>query len=376
MTSKNRFWICHVNMIWIFFLYALRARRYWWDWFDVEWQVTVIDQAQRNSRSASSNLSAPFTPHITLEIPNINYGNFLSPIHEVPTPLPSPSHTPNPSLRRQSNLCTDSPTHRRCKDDTSSDDSRQSSSSMLSTGWESDRTVHQMPISIVVTPSAEARSPSRSSNRPPPLQIINSNFARFEVTGRSVETEPSMPVVCVSEPSPEQDGEALHDTAVDQTSSSSQCKESVLKWKHISIGSPPIRKATDAGATDVNSATSVATVGVFVAASSNQGFRRGLKDSFQDKSCSLDLPVAPPMITITANFSEVESDTDAGLLGKCLFVVLPLSSICTLKFTIVVYLLFNITIFSFRLSTSPICYHVWYYPLLIINKFKYWHLLS
>ena len=281
--------------------------------------MTVIDQAQRNSRSTSSSLSAPFTPHITLEIPSVNYGNFLSPIHEVPTPLPSPLHTPNSGIRRQANLCSDSPTQRRYKDDNSSDESHRSSSSVPSSGWESDRTVHQMPVSIVVTPSIESRSPTRS-NKPPPLQIVDSNFARFELAGSCTQGGSSLPVVCVSEPSPEQDGEALHDTAVDQTSCSSQCKKSVLKWKHVSIGSPPIRKTIDPGVIDASIGVST---GVFVGASAGQGFRRGLKESFQDKSCSLDLPVAPPMITITANFSEVESDTDAGLLGKYSFTAKP-----------------------------------------------------
>ena len=308
-------------------------------------QVTVIDQTQRSSRSASSNLSTGFTPHITLEIPNSNYGSFLSPIREVATPLPSPSHTPNASLKRQSNLSSsDSPTQRRCKrtvDETSSDDSHRSSSSMPSTGWDSDRTVQQMPISIVVTPSVEARSPTRS-NRPPPLQIVNSNFARFELpSDSSVDgaatsiaaaaaaaatagpTPPPplpscVPVVCVSEPSPEQDGEVLVDSALDQTNCPSQCQKSVLKWKNVSIGSPPIRQLADA-----NGAAGVSTGVLVTAASSSfspgQGLRRGLKESYQDKSCSLDLPVAPPMITITANFSEVESDTDAGLLGKYTF---------------------------------------------------------
>jgi hypothetical protein len=43
--------------------------------------------------------------------------------------------------------------------------------------------------------------------------------------------------------------------------------------------------------------------------------RRVYKDTL-DKSSSLELPHPPPIITITTNFSEVESDSDAGMLGK------------------------------------------------------------
>ena len=318
----------------------------------------MIDQTQRSNRSTSSSLSAPFTPHITLEIPTINYGNFLSPIHEVPTPLPSPSHTPIPSLRRQRNLCLDGPNPNRPKDESSSDESRQSSSSMPSINWESDNTVNLMPVAMpksiatsiplslplmippIVTINVDgeltniSRSPTRT-NKPPPLQIVNSNFARFEVAtavapaaataSAAASAPPLVPVVCVFEPSPNNDSQLLQSSdSHPGVALNYHAKKSALNWQSVSIGSPPIRKTSDYQVAQ-HVANSDSTVICTAAVTDESSFRRGFKESFQDKSYSLDLPMPPPMITITANFSEVDSDTDAGLLGKYHF---PIQALC------------------------------------------------
>ena len=283
--------------------------------------MTVIDPSSmsRSSRSSGSNLS---TPHITLEIPTPNYGYYLSPIHEVPTPLPSPSHTPLPSLKRQNAVPTSesssgSPQMKRHTDSdmSVSDETATNSTTMerprvpliticsedgiavqVPTGSkQAEMKVSTLPSSAPPSaPSSAPASPSLIKSKPPPLNIINSNFTRFEKLQRSMEqaaivnpppvisVTPVVPVFCISEPSPE-----------DSPSKSNSC----LNWERINIGSPPIRKNRDNPASFIN-----------------EGPARRILTA--DKSSSLDLPAAPPMITITANFSEVESDTDTGLLGR------------------------------------------------------------
>ena len=73
------------------------------------------------------------------------------------------------------------------------------------------------------------------------------------------------------------------------------------------LGSPPLRKHIPEDAT-VNVAENLINDTI-------NSIRRVFKDTL-DKSSSLELPNPPPIITITTNFSEVESDSDAGLLGK------------------------------------------------------------
>jgi len=305
--------------------------------------VTVIDpaSAQRNNRSAGTNLN---TPHITLEIPTINYGQFLSPIHEVPTPLPSPSHTPVPSLRRQSGISDSSvsseslvrqqPNQPKQKDGetTSSDESRKSCSPAPSIVIESaDSNVERRNITIVVPSPIQivvesdstlpspisSPSPSPSKTKPPPLHIINSNYSRFETFNKMTEVgnecvrpppPKTLPIVCVSEPSPDSDGEFYERRMYTQASAADRKSQpkSVIKWENINIGSPPARK---------HSMDQSLNSGDVATTSDGPNFRRVLKDTM---SSSLELPNPPPLITITTNFcnSEVESDSDAGVLGK------------------------------------------------------------
>ena len=299
----------------------------------------------RSNRSSTTNLT---TPHITLEIPTVNYGQFLSPIHEVPTPLPSPAHTPLPSLRRvdrggncisDSSLSSGSSGRLERKrfqlrqqpgNYNSSDDSSTAPSILIDSvaGQENQET--RQSISIVVPSAIQIRiesdsappsphssasnspQPSPAKTKPPPLNILNSNFTRFEAfeTGtESKEFRPGPPVrvplLCVSEPSPDTDFEIPDRRCPLNQSAKKSQRKSVLDWEHVSLGSPPLRKVPEdvvANAAVVNSIN-------------DANVRRAFKDTL-DKSSSLDLPHPPPMITITTNFSEVESDSDTGMLGK------------------------------------------------------------
>lgn len=308
--------------------------------------MTVIDPtvSHRNNRAAATNLAAP---HITLEIPTVNYGQFLSPIHEVPTPLPSPAHTPIPSLRKadrsgtsdSSSSINSQPQRKRAQLQQqkgsyySSDESHTSMSSAPSIVIENAATGHdnqeRHSISIVVpspiqirvesdsaqhSPVSSASNsplPSPAKTKPPPLQIINSNFARFEAleTGSGANDSRSpfplaVPILCVSEPSPDTNLESADKAGLREQPSKKLQRKSVLDWQHVDLGSPPLRKLPDD-----------AVVNTVVNSINDAGLRRAFKDAL-DKSSSLDLPHPPPMITITSNFSEVDSDSDASILGE------------------------------------------------------------
>lgn len=306
--------------------------------------MAVIDasaMSHRNNRLGTTNFTSP---HITLEIPTMNYGQFLSPIHEVPTPLPSPAHTPIPSTRR-AERCGSSDSSLSSGSSTAIDQRR----SLLQQRWHRDscnekhgigtsvpsivekvtssrENQEKQSISIVVpsniqilvesestqpsplSSTANSPLPSPAKTKPPRLNILNSNFARFEAFEMSTDTNEiapvpplTVPLLCVSEASPEK-------TDFDPSPKKCQNKKSqctsVLDWEHVSLGSPPLRRLpVDAIVAD-NSINNTSI-----------GIRRNFKDTL-DKSSSLDLPHPPPIITITTNFSEVESDSDAGMLGK------------------------------------------------------------
>ena len=267
--------------------------------------MTVIDQsnAQRNNRSCSSSSSSNGAnmnncPNITLEIPSNNYLYFLSPIHEVPTPLPSPSHTPVPSLRRQ-NAASDSDGSP-CKrfQPTSTKHGATRSKPLLTPsiticddqGRFTEVTAGDQPA-ISKQPSTEPlQSPAAASQpppkpKPPPIIITDSNFSRFENVDADI---PEIQIFCYSaEPSAEI-GQVFESHSV------------ASNWHKISIGSPPVKK---------NPATCLPS-----SFDATTPCRYPLKNSV-DKSNSLDLPTEPPMITITSNLSEVESDTDIGILS-------------------------------------------------------------
>lgn len=306
--------------------------------------MTVIDSssAQRNNRTTGVNLT---TPHITLEIPTISYGQYLSPIHEVPTPLPSPSHTPVPSLKRQNGISDlavsiESPvgSHsqklllpQRHEEENISGENQSGRSpvpSIVIEGLDNDvdekhSTANVAPATPTETcmqpdspPLDSPRAALLGRTKPPPLHIINSNFTRFEAldsangTTKSFDASYSpppqgaLPVVFVSEPSPDSAVEAFgRIKARQETHSRSNSPKHVIKWEQINIGSPPSRKHPVITESSIQEQILESNV------------RRSLKDTLSN---SLDLPNPPPLITITSNFchSEVESDSDAGTISK------------------------------------------------------------
>ena len=294
----------------------------------------------RSNRLSTTNFSAP---HITLEIPTINYGQFLSPIHEVPTPLPSPAHTPIPSMKRadrcgssDSSLSSGSSTllerrrpllQQQKWNYNSSDEYNKcglpTPSIVVENVSSNPENLERQSISIVVpstiqiliesdsaqpspvSSTANSPLPSPAKIKPPPLNILNSNFARFQTFDSSTETNEfkstsplKAPHVCVLEASPETtDFKNLQAGCGFSPAKKSQCNISKLEWEHVSLGSPPLRKHLPGDGT-VNVADNLVNDTI-------SSIRRVFKDTL-DKSSSLELPHPPPIITITTNFSEVE----------------------------------------------------------------------
>ena len=274
--------------------------------------MTVIDQSssQRiNGRCSNGNSSSLNAPHITLEIPSPTY-YYLSPIHEVPTPLPSPSHTPLPSLRRQDATLESS----------FGSPQRIGRSAHCCALQDRGKSI-AVPDIVICTEdedtlessaSGDQKSPVPSpKTKPSPLKIFDSNFARFDSMNISVETTEmdtikaqAVPTLCILEPSPEDERPPeteIQCYQVDVVAAETESESAVLNWQRVNIGSPPVRRNSGKSSADVLA---------------HEGpLRRILRDS-GDKSSSLDLAVIPPMITITTNFSEAESDIDPDILGK------------------------------------------------------------
>jgi len=169
-----------------------------------------------------------------------------------------------------------------------------------------------------ISSTANSPLPSPAKIKPPPLHIVNSNFARFETFSTETSTEISelkstppltVPHLCMSDAFPQTTDFEHLNTGPNQADRKSQCSRylSKLEWEQVSLGSPPLRKHVPGDPT-VN-------VDDNVISDTITSMRRAFKDTL-DKSSSLELPHPPPIITITANFSEVESDSDAGMLGK------------------------------------------------------------
>ncbi|XP_072375312.1 uncharacterized protein [Diabrotica undecimpunctata] len=241
-------------------------------------EVPVLDPlSAHKSSNSGSNLLHP--PTILLEIPS-TINKCLSPIRELPTPLPSPMPSPalTPILTRRSNASSS-------MDDAELSDDRISveiPNISISTDFDDDE-IHCPDIPIdpqaedgLILEEAAALQQSnlyRSKNRPPPI-------------GQSQER--SKPAITITiDPPP-----LVIPTLTVQTPSPTIPKLPSPTFP----GSPPPHRA------------SIPNTSCFQFPSPKQS-RKMLKDF--DKPTSLDLPCAPPMITITCNMSEIESDTES-----------------------------------------------------------------
>ncbi|CAH1100186.1 unnamed protein product [Psylliodes chrysocephalus] len=240
-------------------------------------EVPVLDAMNAHkSYAGGSNLLHP--PTILLEIPS-TINKCLSPIREMPTPLPSPMPSPalTPMFSRRSNPSSS------MDDAELSDDRISVEIPNISTSTDiDDEEIHCSDIAIdlqaedgLILEEAAALQHSlyRSKTRPPPI-------------GQSQER--SKPAITITiDPPP-----LVIPTLIVQTPSPTFPKASC----HNFPGSPPPHRA------------SIPNTSYFQFPSPKQS-RKMLKDF--DKPTSLDLPCTPPMITITCNMSEIESDAES-----------------------------------------------------------------
>ncbi|XP_015833125.1 uncharacterized protein LOC103312261 isoform X4 [Tribolium castaneum] len=227
-------------------------------------EVPVLDPlSAHKSPSSGSNFLHP--PTILLEIPS-TINKCLSPIREMPTPLPSP--IPSPAL---------TPIMRRSHISSSLEDAAEMSDDRMSVELPniSISDDDDMPCTqdIAIDPQAEdglileeaaamhQNSTRKGKHRPPPL-------------GQTVKSQPLViPVLTIQTPSP------------------THSKTPSILFP----GSPPPQKPHHQEPSFQ-----------FPPPKQNRKLYKDL-----DKPNSLDLPCAPPMITITCNMSEAESDAES-----------------------------------------------------------------
>ncbi|XP_044736742.1 uncharacterized protein LOC123298714 [Chrysoperla carnea] len=253
-------------------------------------EVSVLNPHNSQRSSTNNNLLQP--PTILLEIPS-TINKCLSPIHEVATPLPTPKPSPAPTPMRQR-----SPIYSSAEDvgmDCSEDHiSIEISGMSVSISDDEDE---DLPQDIAIDPQAEdgllqeeAAAMAASSQatttklkaRPTPITqgvtAVTIN-PKGEANNSQKATNPPPPLI-------------IPTLTIQQPSPTHRSPPSLLF-----PGSPPPQRAID---TEEN------TFGF----SGSRQQKRGLLKEF-DKPTSLDLPCPPPMITITCNLSEAESDAES-----------------------------------------------------------------
>nr|XP_023025035.1 uncharacterized protein LOC111513108 [Leptinotarsa decemlineata] len=240
-------------------------------------EVPVLDPfSAHKSPSSGSNLLHP--PSILLEIPS-TINKCLSPIREMPTPLPSPMPSPalTPIMRRS--------TASSSLDDADLSDDRISveiPNISISSDVDDDD-IHCPDIAIdpqaedglILEEAAAMQHPAlhRQKNRPTPIGLPQ---------------ERNKPVITITVDPPPLEIPTL----IIQTPSPTHPKIPSISFP----GSPPPH------------VPNLSNDSCFQFPSPKQS-RKMLKDF--DKPTSLDLPSVPPMITITYNMSEIESDTES-----------------------------------------------------------------
>ncbi|XP_065162399.1 uncharacterized protein [Atheta coriaria] len=233
-------------------------------------ELCVIDAMSAHKSSTSgSNFLHP--PTILLELPS-TINKCLSPIRELPTPLPSPMPSPavTPMMRRSIRVQEEYPLSDEENEIAEIPIDPQAEDGLI---FEEAAVMHQNAASCGNRP--------KQKNRPPLLGQAHLLIPSINVTANSSpETSPTKPLIIpmltIETPSP-----TLHNAP-----------------RFILPGSPPPRLGVNSFQFPTLEKSSNTTT-----------MRKTLKDF--DKPTSLDLPFVPPMITITCNMSEAESDAES-----------------------------------------------------------------
>ncbi|CAB3373926.1 Hypothetical predicted protein [Cloeon dipterum] len=210
--------------------------------------LSTIEVPVISSGGNSSSLQHP--PTILLEIPTIEYGKCLSPIKEVPTPIPSPAPTPLLAPRRNNSK---------------------------------ERVDEDEALRIEVLNPSPVSSPSSTTSKSLPTTtypaLLSPSSAKLQKN--KPPTSLQIPSICF----PDDD---------------SPVNPVVIPILTVQTPSPPAPMPT--GSPPPHSKRGLSS-------------KKLLRDLMADKPGSLELPGAPPVITITNTLSEIESDIDTPAVG-------------------------------------------------------------
>ncbi|XP_066250843.1 uncharacterized protein [Euwallacea similis] len=245
-------------------------------------EVPVLDPLSAH-RSSGSGMNLLHPPTILLEIPS-TINKCLSPIRELPTPLPSPMPSPaiTPIMRR-----SQSPIARRAA-------GQMSASSLDDLDNSDDRISVEIPnISVSGSDDDEVRCPDIAIDPQAEDGLIMEEAAAMQQCALYKTKNRSSPLSQINEKEPHPIPPPLIiPTLMIQTPSPTHKPPTILI-----PGSPPPHRSYPHHQDTVFQFPPTAKSG-----------RRMFKDF--EKPTSLDLPSAPPLITITCNMSEAESDIE------------------------------------------------------------------
>ncbi|XP_055685615.1 uncharacterized protein LOC129791455 isoform X2 [Lutzomyia longipalpis] len=248
-------------------------------------EVPVLDPLSAHKNVPSSNLLHP--PSILLEIPSGGNGAInkcLSPIRELPTPMPSPALTP--IMPRPQRTRSPSPN----EDPLSFSDEDSNKIDNLS-----QRVCVALHADNARATDSEVENFSLDTPTSEPLPSHSMRRSKFQMRvpamSISIDIDPPTPEEQTDvKLSPIRPRELIIPTLTIETPSPTKTTPPMQLFP----GSPPPQRAS-VGETN------------FLFPNKHQQ-KRFLKQ--WEKPTSLDLPFTPPLITITSNFSEVESDFD------------------------------------------------------------------
>ncbi|XP_059617745.1 uncharacterized protein LOC132262482 [Phlebotomus argentipes] len=255
-------------------------------------EVPVLDPLSAHKSAPSSNLLHP--PSILLEIPSGGNGAInkcLSPIREMPTPMPSPALTP--IMPRPQRTRSPSPHDDPLSNSFSDDESNKIDQLFQNLSQHVLVTLH--PDNTRTTDS-EVENFSLDTPTSEPTQSMHSlRRSKFQMRA------PAMSIsIDIDPPTPEEE--------MAPRASASRPRELVIPT--LTLETPSPTKTTPPaqlfpGSPPPQRASIGETSFLFP---NKQQQKRLLKQL--EKPTSLDLPFTPPLITITSNMSELESDMD------------------------------------------------------------------
>ncbi|XP_037932138.1 mucin-17-like [Teleopsis dalmanni] len=252
-----------------------------------------------STSSSSTNLLHP--PTILLEIPSNGINNkCLSPIREMPTPIPSPALTPimprpqrsNSPIFQEDPLSSGDFSDDEIKSERSERSDAQLSERLL-LGLQRNRS-DNIDTDVETTPTDTTTTCMADINKPHPFNKLPLLHISPAPTLPMNALIPPMITIDVEPPTPEDKAIRPRDLII-PTLTVEQPSPTKNRYPMIIFpGSPPPQRAS---------------IGETSFMFPNKQQQKRLLKQFE-KPTSLDFPFVPPMITITSNMSEMESDNE------------------------------------------------------------------